>query len=198
MSESPNMSRTTSLVLIQLLKGVVYQDQHQEVWRELLRLQGQVSDYFSAIGLRLVVDETEGYAFLRQRPEEEAEGTEPLPRLVQRRSLSYPVSMLCVLLRRKLAELDADGGDTRLILTRQQIVEMLRVFLAERSNEAKVVDQIEGHIVKLCDLGLLRPLKGEDVRFEVRRIIKALVDAEWLTDFEEKLEAYRSYADSSV
>ena len=38
------------------------------------------------------------------------------------------------------------GGDTRLVLSRDQIVEMVRVFLPEHSNEAKVVDQIETHI----------------------------------------------------
>jgi len=34
-----------------------------------------------------------------------------LPRLVQRRALSFPVSLLLALLRKKLAEFDAGGGE---------------------------------------------------------------------------------------
>ncbi len=52
-----------------------------------------------------------------------------LPRLIPRRALSFHVSLLLALLRKKLAEFDAQGGDTRLMLTREQIVEMVRVFL---------------------------------------------------------------------
>ena len=51
------------------------------------------------------IDEADGYAFLRQRPQEP--GEEPLPRLVPRRPLGFPVSLLLVLLRKKVAEADA-------------------------------------------------------------------------------------------
>jgi hypothetical protein len=61
------------------------------------------------LGLELVLDEAEGYAFLRARPEEEDSDTSAskLPRLVARRPLSFPVSLLLALLRKKLAEFDA-------------------------------------------------------------------------------------------
>ena len=40
-----------------------------------MQLQAQVRDYVAVIGLQVVIDEAEGYAFLRQRPDdEEAEG----------------------------------------------------------------------------------------------------------------------------
>ena len=82
-----------------------------------------------------------------------------LPRLVARRPLSFPVSLLLALLRKKLAEFDAGGGDTRLILTRDDIVELVRVFLPDSSNEARLIDQIDAHINKIVDLGFLRRLK---------------------------------------
>ncbi len=180
MNDSFNLPRAASVVIIHLFKGVLYQDQRPEQWRDLLQNQAAVSDYVAAIGLQLYLDEAEGYAFLRQRPEgtDEEEETEPLPRLVQRRPLSYPVSLLCVLLRKKLVELDAAGGETRLILSRDQMVEMLRVFLGERSNEAKLVDQIDGHIAKVADFGFLRRLKKDEDNYEARRIIKALENRE--------------------
>jgi hypothetical protein len=95
-----------------------------------------VRDYVAVLNLELVLDEAEGYAFLRSRPEPE-EGDAALPRLVARRPLSFPVSLLLALLRKKLAEFDASGGDTRLVLSRDEVVELMRVFLPEGSNEAR-------------------------------------------------------------
>ena len=85
--------------------------------------------------------------------------TTPLPRLIPRRSLSFHVSLLLALLRRKLAEFDAQGTDTRLMLTRDQIAEMVRVFLPATSNEARLTDQIDSYISKAADLGFLRKRK---------------------------------------
>lgn len=183
-----------SPVLVRLLKGVLYQERHPAEWQSLLRLQGAVRDYFRLIGLTLVIDEAEQYAFLRQQEEPEEEGAPALPRLVQRRPLSYPVSLLLVLLRKKLVELDAGGGETRLILDRTQIIDMLQVFLAESSNEARIIDRIDGHINRLVEYGFLRRLKGSSGQFEVHRIIKAVVDSDWLADFDNRLQDYQHYA----
>ena len=119
----------------------------------------------------------------------DATGRPPLPRLVARRSLSMHVSLLLALLRKKLAEHDATGGATRLVLTREQIVESLRVFLPAGTNEARLFDQIDAVISKVVDLGFLRRIPDSDA-FEVRRIIKAFVDAEWLSGFDDALAAY--------
>jgi hypothetical protein len=178
------------LAVTHLMKGVVYRDTHPVAWRHLLHLQPQVRDHIAIMGLRLIVDEAEGYAFLRSRPDDD-EDRPPVPRLIARRSLSFHVSLLLALLRKKLAEFDADDSDTRLILTRDQIVEMLRVFLPSSSNEARLFDQIDAHIGKVVELGFLRRL-GDQVppTFEVRRIVKAFVDGEWLSGFEERLARY--------
>lgn len=141
---------------------------------------------------------------LRSRPEAEDDTAPKLPRLIARRPLSFPVSLLLALLRKKLAEFDASGGDTRLILTRDEIAELIRVFLTESSNEAKLIDQIEMHINKIVELGFLRRLKpsaanqrGQATVFEVRRILKAFVDAQWLADFDARLTAYQAHLGAS-
>ena len=103
--------------VITLMKGVVYRDTHERAWKHLLQLQPRVRDYVEVLGLQVVIDEAEGYAFLRQRPSDEGEA-DPVPRLIPRRALSFHVSLLLALLRKKLAEFDAQGGDTRLMLTR--------------------------------------------------------------------------------
>ena len=176
-----------SRVLVGLMKGVVYREGDAPLWQDLLALQARVRDHVAVLGLELLLDEAEGYAFLRTRPLHEGE-TE-LPRLVQRRALSFPVSLLLALLRKKLAEFDAGGGDTRLILTRDEIVELIRVFLPSGSNEAKLIDQVDTHINKIIELGFVRRLKapGGEPAFEVRRLLKAFVDAQWLAEFDQRL-----------
>ena len=184
-----------STLAITLLKGVIYREGDERLWGALLDLQARVRDYVSVLGLELVLDEAEGYAFLRSRPEQAEDGAAPKPpRLIARRPISFPVSLLLALLRKKLAEFDAGGGDTRLVLSRDDIVELVRVFLPESSNEAKLIDQIETHINKIVDLGFLRRLKvaSGPSSFEVRRILKAFVDAQWLSDFDTRLAAYQA------
>ena len=97
----------TSLV-IPLLKSVLYRDEDPQAWAALLKLQARVRDYVAVMALDLVLDEAEGYAFFRSRsvPDDDAP---KLPRLVARRPLSFQVSLLLALLRKKLAE--ATGGD---------------------------------------------------------------------------------------
>ncbi len=178
-------------LLIGLFKGVLYQDQNPDLWQGLLNLQARVRDYVGVLGLELILDEAEGYAYLRQRAQTDEEVE--LPRLVARRQLSYPVSLLLALLRKKLAEHDATGAEPRLILSREQIVDMLRVFLPDTANEARLMDRIDSHINKVLELGLLRQLRGQQDQFEVRRILKAFVDAQWLAEFDRKLIEYRDY-----
>ena len=195
----PGAAPALTGLVVPLLKGVIYQETDAGQWQSLLRLQPAVRDYVAVLGLELAVDEAEGYAFLRSRAQEDEDDAAPLPRLVARRPLSFPVSLLLALLRKKLAESDASGGDTRLVLGRDDIVELLRVFLPDSSNEARVVDQVDGHINRIVDLGFLRRLKtgagssaGSDASYEVRRILKAFVDAQWLSGFNERLAAYRA------
>ena len=194
-----------SALVITLLKTVIYREGDERLWGSLLSLQARVRDYVAVLGLELVLDEAEGYAFLKSRPPpvDDIPAAARLPRLIARRPLSFPVSLLLALLRKKLAEFDATGGDTRLVLTRDDIVELVRVFLPDSSNEARLIDQIEGHINKVVDLGFLRRLKPAGAAtagpptFEVRRILKAFVDAQWLAEFDARLADYQAQLGSA-
>jgi hypothetical protein len=191
MSDDVTKQPQISTVLIALFKGVLYQDANLTLWQDLLALQARVRDQIALFGLELVLDEAEGYAYLHQRPASDEETA--LPRLVQRRPLSYPVSLLLALLRKKLAEFDAGGGETRLIVTREQIVDLVRVFMLDTANEARLLDRIDSHINRLIELGFLRRLRSQDHQFEVLRILKAFIDAQWLADFDQRLKSYRDH-----
>jgi len=184
-----------SRAAISLMKGVVYRETDDNTWQSLCNLAPRLREYVSHLGLELMLDEGEGCAYLRQRPSDAA--YDELPRLVARRPLSYPVSLLLALLRRRLAEQDAKGGDTRLIVSRDDMVDLMRMFLPPTGNESRLVDKIDAHINKVIDLGFLRRLKNDDARFEVRRILKSFVDAQWLTDFDSKLAAYATQGTAS-
>lgn len=208
-TETPVASATPaapelSVLLIHLLKGVIHREEDERLWASLLKLQARVREYAAVLLLELVLDEAEGYAFLKSRPEpEEADATPRLPRLVPRRPLSYPVSLMLALLRKRMAEFDAGGGDTRLVLSREDIAELMRVFLPTGSNEAKLIDQVDATLARVVDLGFLRKLKPasgatqDRGRYELRRILKAYVDAQWLADFDARLSAYRGLAAES-
>lgn len=187
-----------SRLVVPLLKGIVYRENDAGLWNDLIKTQARAREYVSVLGLELVIDESEGYAFLRARVEPGDDPELEVPRLVARRPLSFPVSLLLALLRKKLTEFDAGGGDTRLVLSRDEIVEMLRVFLPENTNEARVIDRVDAHLNRIVELGFLRRMRSEgsvpgtQTAFEVQRIIKAFVDAQWLGELDARLRAYRA------
>lgn len=182
--------QAVSTAIVKLMQGVVYRETHEDVWRTLERHEAQVQDHFAAIDVRVMVDPVEGYAYLKTA--EVGEGDNALPRLVKRRALTYPVSLLLLLMRKRLVEFEATGGEGKLVLERDQILEMLRLFLADSTNEARVLQQVDQTISQIEKLGFLRELRGKHGAgsFEVRRILKAYVDTETMADFAAKLEEY--------
>jgi Domain of unknown function (DUF4194) len=190
MTEQTDTDNAFSVVMITLFKGVMYADEDPKLWQNLLSLQARIREYVATIGLDLIIFEDEGFAWLKTS-DSRAEDAE-LPRLVGKRQLSYPVSLLLALLRRRLAEHDATSGESRLIVSREEIVQMLRTFLPLGTNEAKIVNQIDSYVNKAVDLGFVRRLRNEPGKIEVRRILKAFVDAQWLNEFDARLQRYLS------
>ena len=166
------------------------------LWQGLLAHQARVRDHVGIVGLDLVMDEAEGHAYLRQKPQ--VEGEPELPRLVTRRQLGFSLSLMLALLRKKLTEHDATGGETRLVVTAADILDMVRLFLPATANEARLEDQVGSNIRKVVDLGFLRPLKGRDDTYEVRRILRSFVDAQWLGELNERLAGYAHYAGEAL
>ncbi len=179
------------LVAIRLLKGVVYRRDNEELWHSLVSIQSRVRDHFSVLNLRLVLNEAEGYAYLRTRDDIDEDQESQVPPLITRQPLSYPVSLLLALLRKRMVEDDAAGGGTRLVLTRDKILEMERVFLPDSTDEVKDKKRLTENLNKIVRLGFLRRMasnaSGGEPTYEVQRIIKEFVTAEWLVAFEKRL-----------
>ncbi|MGX3020600.1 DUF4194 domain-containing protein [Ursidibacter sp. B-7004-1] len=185
---------TLSDILIALIKGIVYRENNEKLWGELLNKHNEVSDYFSLLHLNLILDEAEGYAFLKGKPD-----TDEIiyPKLTPRRQLTFQVSLLLTLLRKSLVEFDSENSDTRLILSQSQLVDLMKTYLKEETNQAKLSDKIESYVNKVVELGFLQKLKSHqnEPHYEVKRILKAFIDVEWLNNFDhwlaESLNAQR-------
>ena len=154
-----------------------------------MRLETKVRDYLQVLGLTLTLDMDEGYAYVAQDDDDDSESE--IPKLIAKRPLSYEASLMAVLLRKRLAEADRESGSSKVIVEREQIHNMMQTWLGNQNNEAKQKDQVEALINQMLKLGLLRKMK-EDNHFEISRIIKAFVDAQWLISLDEKLAAYQA------
>jgi hypothetical protein len=176
--------------VLRLLQGPLANDDSGP-WSLLLSHETPVREYLAKIGLELVLNEQDGYAFVRQ-PEWETEDGQrlALPRLIRRDRLSYHVTLLCALLRERLDQFEASTPETdRLIVTHDDLRELLRPFLRERGDERVLLKRIDETAHRVVELGFLRRL-GVDQRYEVRPILKARIGSEVLADLLQLLEQH--------
>jgi hypothetical protein len=173
---------------VALLKGIVY-SHNEKLWYELLKPENEadIKKYFADIHLDVVIDKAEGYAYLKQKIKEE-NGEDDLPALIEKRQLNFHVSLLCLLLRKHLIENDSEGESTKAILTKDEILNLVKPFYRESTNEASQQKQIESAIKRVIEEGFLRKMKTEEEQYEINRIIKAFVNADVVKDSLEKLK----------
>jgi len=184
------MNTDARVAITLLFKGLFYKSDHEKGWEELIgNSHGAIKDYFEVIGLDVMIDESEGYAYLQNIEYEDDEPS--VPKLIKSRELSYKVSLLCVLLRKKIADFDMQNEETKAVVSREEIKEQILLFLPDKTNEVKMIKEIETTIKKVEELGFLRRLKNQDGVYEIKRSIKAFVDASWLDDFSQKLQQYK-------
>jgi hypothetical protein len=172
-------------VLAHLLLDPIYREEGS-IWETLRAERDAIAHYFRQIGQEVVIDEGEGYAFLRQI---EPGGGERVPRVGRRQSLGYTATLLLVCLREELARFDAAPEDsTRLVRTRQQLREMVSQFLRETNNQVRDIRTVDAAIRRLEELGFLRALgPSETEAFEIMRIVKARFGAGELQEVRDRL-----------
>lgn len=180
-------------VLITLLKGILYSE-NQDAWKLLKQHESLIRAYFAKMGLKLHVSD-EGFAYLTQPSDDDqdSDGVEKLPRLTTRRRLSYPVTLLCVLLRERLREFEADEPDSdQFILTRDDLYELMKPYGKNGTDDKALFKKMDADIQKLIDYGFLRAMTILDRdSYEVRRILKHLINADQLAEIRDKLAKYR-------
>lgn len=160
---------------VKLLQGVVYHDDHGRIWASILANVSMLSDYFAKIGLRLVVDETDGMAYLRQADDDDLEGgQQPIPRLFRKSPLTFESTLLCVLIRDFLRQFEEeDYRNQRCVVSQQDLLELWKAFFPQINDEVKLNRSLGATLRKLEDLRFVRPFESEMPSWEIRRIIKA-------------------------
>jgi hypothetical protein len=168
--------RDWSIAAVRLLQGVVYLDDGPE-WGVLFSNKSRLDDYFARIGLRLVVDEAEGFAFLRQLEEEElSDGYDRLPKLFHKSRLSYDATLLCVLLRDELRRFEEEEvEDQRCVVKESDLFEQWKAFFPADRDEVKLMRGLKAVLANLEELKFIRRFAEEPAEWELRRILKARI-----------------------
>ncbi|RAJ75678.1 uncharacterized protein DUF4194 [Chitinophaga dinghuensis] len=180
-------------VFLKLMQGPVYEEE-RSYWKDLLSWQTELHKYLQQTGLQLVINEADGFARIVQ-PDNDENSDRPLPRLMRKARLTYEATLLCIVLREALEEFDLKGTGTKLYLTQKEMKERLTLFFKERHNRSKLLKDLNKPINSLLSVGILR-LTREDVankelqQYEVKRIIKALVNNEKLEEIKTKLNLH--------
>src|SRR5438067_2589227 len=154
--------RESSIVAVWLLKGVVYADD-KRVWNLLLSNVSWLEGYFARLGLRLVVDESEGMAYLRQLTEDEApDGYDQVPKLFRATRLSYGQTLLCVVLRDELRRFEEeDLRNERCVVEETVLFEQWKAFFPSQADEVRQHKDMLASLRKLEDLGFVRSFSDE-------------------------------------
>ena len=202
MEDHNRNSAPYAAVAIKLLLGPIYDTQTRE-WNDIRLYFDDLCSYLGKIGLELVFNETEGYAYLSQsEPEDEASR---LPRLLQRRKLSWEVTLLCVLLRQKLEEFDVqDTSSRKLFITRGEFKAEIELFFPDQNNQSRLLDRLDTLIRNVQELGYIERVNQEDpqqpdaTRYEVKRIIKARFTADELQAILRKIKPEGNHASVDI
>lgn len=183
-----------SAAAVRLLQGVVYHDDNVQVWDTLLRSVSPLTDYFGKLGLLLIVDESDGMAYLRQLDEEDVPPEyQHIPRLFRRSPLGYDTTLLCVLLRDALRVFEEeDVQNERCVVSQNDLLALWQAFFPNQNDEVRLNRSLVSALRKLEELKFVRQFEQEPPSWEVRRIIKARLPLDDLERLRESLEAAAS------
>lgn len=181
-----------SEAVVALLKGIVNEASDTRIWNTIMEQQVYIESYVSKIGLRLMIQSQDGYAYLKQN--DDGENDKSIPRLITRRQLKYLTSLILVLLRKELIELNKNSDLGRYVISKESIIEKVRPYLKDTNDEAKQRKEIETEINAVEKMGFIRLLKNSNDEYEIIPLLRGFVDAQWLQEFDENLKAYVSYA----
>lgn len=174
---------------ISLLKGIIIKENKEKIWDTILNYRNQIEDYFRQLGLTLKLYEEEGYCYLQQIEDDEANN---LLKLVPKTQLSLHLSLLLVSLRKYMLESTANG-DEKIVISKEEIFIKMKNYLKETSNEIKQEKEIISYIKKVEDMKFIRKLKNSDNKYEILRLLASFVDAQWLDDLDKRILEYKEY-----
>lgn len=189
---TPNKILPYAAVVVKLLKGPVeYVDKN--IWEKLVQHKVELTVFLQQLGLLLVLDEQDGFAFVKHAL---AEDDESYVSWVVRRSYTYEESIMLILLREMMSEFEISESTTReLVKKRREMKEYAELHFKEGASRIKFLKDIDKLIDRMEEHGFLQKTENHEVadeqRFRIRKIIKAKVDSEVLDNFHQQLTAHQ-------
>lgn len=178
-----------SNAIIKLLKGTIEND--DAVWQDIVMYQSEIQNFVSVIGLELIIEKEDGYAFLQQT---KSDG-DSLISLVSRRRLPFEVSVVLIVIRQILEEFDSNPLESQSndkYVSVSDIKDEMELFLPAKYNRVKFMKDLDKYIEKVVDLGFLVKSKSGEMesRYKIHRIIKRKITLDDLVEFKNKLKDY--------
>lgn len=186
-----------SRAAVKLLQGPVYSNSDKKTWNLIISYQENLDQYFSIIGLHVVLEEDDGYAYLEQLQdaiergmEYEEENFDTVPRLIRKAPLSYSLSMLLVLLRQESIRFNSSSDESDMpIIRKNDILGFVKSYSKEYSDQTRFNDDVDKMIRQLVSLTYLRPKNPplssdipDETEFEISPIIKSKVDVNFMNE----------------
>lgn len=192
MMELRNRVEPYAKAIIQLLKGDV--SDKDFIWKDLEEYQIEIQEYLNRIGLELIFNKRDGFAYLRQFEVDDDGNTIGL---IQRRQLSFEVSIICVLIREAYEDFEMNPTNImaeKCFITHHQLKEQAELFFTEGFNQVKFQRDLDKYISKTLELGFLRLHQDAENNaervYEVKPIIKARISVNELLEFKDKMKQY--------
>lgn len=176
------------IAAVRLLQGVIYEDD-EAAWNALLSNESRLDSWLAKIGLVLVVDRSEGLAFLKQLDSEDrSEGYERLPRLFRKTPLTWQATLLCVLLRDEYRQYEDEDVDNEVcVVETDALLDAWKSFYPETSDEVQLRRSLVAELNKLEKLKFVRKLGSDSAAWEVRKLLKARLPLQELEELRNRL-----------
>lgn len=190
---NPSISESAP-VKITLLRGPVYSDDPS--WEPMIKHRPDLVRFFAEIGIRLVVDTTDGFAYLDQASDEEPGGD--WPKLLYRDRFTYDMTCVMLVLREWLLSQETKPSDDRAPLRLDDLMSQLRPFSRKKeANVEKEEKRWREAINKVVSMGFLKRWKGEEA-FIVRPIIRARLSIDHLKSLRDSLAEHIAQKDQGT
>lgn len=184
-----NNIKPYSKAIVRLLRRTV--ERADTVWDDIIAYQTEIQDYISVIGLELIIKKDEGFAFLKQIEMEDGSTLN----LASRQPIGFGTTIVLVVLRQILEEFDSNPTKTQSFekfITDTEIKEEVELFLPEKYNKVKLIENLNTYIARAKDLGFLveEKQKGNEIMYRIHRIIKEKITLDDLQEFKNRLQEY--------
>jgi len=183
---------------VRLLQGPLFEDDNKEIFEALRLWNKEINSYFNIIGLKLFYSDEIDYAYLQQIEDEDGNVIDNLNRLLKRHPLTYEVSLILIILREELDKFELENFNTEnLILKESEIADLVAPFYQNKIDKVKYNDMIATNLNYISNISLIKRINtssdniqiSNDREYIIRNIIRAKVDANFLKEFKEELEA---------